>query len=88
MTRAISMMRQGDLAGSLRMNAMAAPHAASMLVLIVASVWATAQEGTPTAMWRSRMGRGAILALAGVELATLALWAARMLGCFGGPPPI
>jgi hypothetical protein len=85
MTRAALFLMRGDLASSFRMHPLALPNALVSVAFMGATVWVTARHGSPEAMWRDRLGRIAILAFLGVEGAVLALWAARMLGVFGGP---
>jgi hypothetical protein len=88
MTRAVLLMSAGHFAASLRMNALAVPSALATLAVMGATVWVTGKTGSPEGMWRDRTGRLSLLFFVGVQALVLALWGARMLGAFGGPPPL
>jgi hypothetical protein len=88
MTRAALLFLNGDIAASFRMHPLALPSVLVSVALIGATIWVTAKHGTLEAMWRDRVGRAAVLLFVGVEAAVFLLWAARMLGAFGGPVPV
>jgi hypothetical protein len=88
MTRAILLLGRGDVSASLQMHPLAVPSLLASLLFMVATVWATARLGTPTALWKTSLGRAALVTFAGVQVAILGLWVARMLGGFGGSVPV
>jgi hypothetical protein len=88
MTRAGRLLLGGDLAGSFEMHPLLVPAVAGTLSLAAATVWATWRDGTPLHVWRSRVGRGALLGFFVVGVAEIALWGARFLGLLGGPVPV
>jgi hypothetical protein len=85
MTRAILLLGRGDVSGSLHMHPLAVPSLVSSLLFMVATVWATARFGTPVALWKTSLGRAALVTFVGVQAAIFGFWVARMLGGFGGP---
>lgn len=88
MTRAAQLLRDGDLAGSLRMHPLTLPILAVTAFFAAVTVWLTYRDGTPLRIWESRVGRGATWALAAVHVAVLVLWALRAFGLLGGPVPV
>jgi hypothetical protein len=88
MTRAVLLLWRGEVAASLRMHPLAVPSALASLLFMFATVWATANLGSPIAIWGTRFGRATIATFAAVQLAILGLWVARMLGFWGGPVPV
>ena len=88
MTRAVLLLEHGEIVASLRMHPLAVPSALASLFFMSATVWATASLGTPVAIWKTRLGRVAIVSFGAVQVAIFAFWIARMLGSFGGPVPV
>jgi hypothetical protein len=87
-TRALRLLADGQVGASLRMHPLAVPVLLGGTLLMVSTVWATVTLGSPIRLHRSRFGRIAIAVAAAVYGATLALWALRWFGCFGGPVPV
>jgi hypothetical protein len=85
MTRAMHMLLDGDVAGSLRMHALVVPIVAITAFFAGVTVWLTWSQGTPLRLWESRIGRRATWALLAVHVAVVVFWALRMFGWFGGP---
>jgi len=85
MTRAVLLLGRGDVLGSLRMHPLAVPSALTSLLVMVATVWITAREGTPFAIVRRKIGQVAVAAFVAVQVAMIGVWIARMLGALGGP---
>ena|ERR1700733_2274283 len=85
MTRAILLLGHGDVMASLRMHPVAVPNALASVLIMVATVWVTATDGTPVALLHRRIGRIALATLVAVQLAVIGVWVARMLGALGGP---
>jgi len=81
-------LADGQVGASLRMHPLAVPVLLGGTLLMVSTVWATVTLGSPIRLHRSRFGRIAIAVAAAVYGATLALWALRWFGCFGGPVPV
>jgi hypothetical protein len=88
MTRAFLLLANGELGASLRMHPLLVPNVLAAAFFMGGTVWTTARVGSPAAMWSLRVGRAAIVAFGAVQMAMLGLWAARMLGFFGGPVPV
>lgn len=88
MTRAMHLLRDGDILGSLRMHALAVPIVATTAAFAAITVWLTWSQGTPFRLWETRLGRGATWALVGVHVAVVVFWALRAFGLFGGPVPV
>jgi hypothetical protein len=88
MTRAIDLMRGGDLVASLRMHPFAVPVIVVSMLFAAVTVWLTLRDGTPFRLWESRLGRASVWAMLAVHGGSLLLWALRWLGLFGGPVPV
>jgi len=56
--------------------------------LALASIWITLMEGSPFLMWRTRLGKTAILSFAAVNALVIVFWLLRAVGLFGGPVPV
>jgi hypothetical protein len=67
------------------MHPVAVPNALASVLIMVATVWVTATDGTPVALLHHRIGRIALTTLVAVQLAVIGVWVARMLGALGGP---
>jgi Protein of unknown function (DUF2752) len=85
MTRAVRLMQAGDVAGSLRMHPLALPVLAAGALIVLSTVVATLDTGTPIWFYRQRLGRLAIAFAVVVYAAALVLWILRWFGLFGGP---
>jgi hypothetical protein len=85
MTRAIRLLLRGDVAGSLRMHPLAVPVLLVGVMIATASVWSTGSMGSPVRAMQSRVSRVALWVAVAVYAATIALWALRWAGWFGGP---
>jgi small neutral amino acid transporter SnatA (MarC family) len=88
MTRAVWRLLRGDLQGSIAMHPLAIPTIVATSLIALAMVRVTFVRGGPGGMVHDRLSRLAVLALAAIQIASLALWIARMLGAFGGPVPV
>jgi hypothetical protein len=88
MTRAIHLLRDGDIVASLRMHALAVPVVATTIAFGAITVWLTWSQGTPFRLWETRIGRVSTWALVAVHVAVLLFWALRAFGLFGGPVPV
>jgi len=87
MTRAVRLLLAGDVRGSLHMHALAVPVLLAWGAFALSTVWATYRFGYPL-IHRTRSGRAAIALLVVTYAASLALWALRWMGHFGGPVPV
>jgi hypothetical protein len=88
LTRACRALLRGDWAASFAMHPLALPILTATGAVAVASVLATYTRGTPLAVVDSRAGRATLYGFAAVQLASVALWALRLCGLFGGPVPV
>jgi Protein of unknown function (DUF2752) len=88
MTRAVWLLAHGDVAGSVRMHPLAVPAVLATGGLALATVWATVRSGSPLHLWGTKLGRGAIVVLAVVEVLAVMLWGVRAMGFLGGPVPV
>jgi hypothetical protein len=88
MTRAIRLLRAGDVEASLRMHPLALPVVIAGMLLAVSTVWTTLEVGTPFDFYRRRTGRAALALAVLVYAATIVLWGLRWFGLFGGPVPV
>lgn len=84
MTRAVELLLRGDWRGSLHMHPLAVPMLLAGGLFALSTVWTTYDRGAPL-IHESRLGRIAIGALAVTYVASIALWALRWAGYFGGP---
>jgi hypothetical protein len=87
MTRAVRLLLIGNWRGSLHMHPLALPVLLAAGCFALSTVWVTYRRGYPL-VHESRLGRGALVALGVVYVASIALWGLRWLGCFGGPVPV
>jgi hypothetical protein len=85
MTRAAWMLLRGDVHGSIAMHPLAIPTLAATLLIALAMVRVTFVRGAPSGMVDDRLSRGAVVAFVAIQIASVALWVARMLGALGGP---
>jgi hypothetical protein len=88
MTRAVRLLHDGDVAASVQMHPLALPVLAAGALLVLSTVWATLDAGTPVYFYRRRLGRLAIGFAVAVYAAALVLWILRWFGLFGGPVPV
>ena len=88
MTRALLLLAGGHVEASLRMHPLAVPVLAMGLFFMFSTVWTTLAIGTPLSLYKGRLGRVTLVAMAIVYGAALALWIARGFGLFGGPVPV
>ncbi len=88
MTRAILLLADGRVEESLRMHALAVPVLLMGVFFMLSTVWTTLAIGTPLTLYRGRLGRVTLAAMAIVYGAAFALWGARCFGLFGGPVPV
>lgn len=88
MTRAVYLMRDGDIGASLRMHPLAFPEIGVAAFFVAVTLWLTWREGSPFQLWGARLGRWALLAVAATHVASALLWAFRWIGLFGGPVPV
>ena len=88
MSRAMLLLREGDLAASLAMHPLAVPTAVTQLAFAIVTVVLTLRLGTPLTLWSKRAGRVSAYAALGVLFLDLLLWLARFGGFFHGPVPV
>ena len=88
MTRAMDLLLHGELGASLAMHPLAIPTALSQLAFAIVTVFLSFRHGTPFLLWKTRVGRVAVHAVAIVMLLDLLLWIARFLGLANGPVPV
>jgi hypothetical protein len=88
MTRALVLVAAGDLAGSFRLQPLAVPALTAVALVAVSTVRAASATGNATDVRRDRAGRFAVGLAVVVYVASVALWAARLFGAFGGPVPV
>ena len=84
MTRAVTLLVEGDWRGSLHMHPLALPVLAAGATFALATVWTTYVYGWPL-VHKSRLGRASLVGLGVAYAASIILWALRWLGLFGGP---
>jgi Protein of unknown function (DUF2752) len=85
MTRALAAMARGDVAGSLRLHALAVPTLGAEVLFAAVTVLATFTLGAPWELVRARWGRASLVLVGAVFALDVVLWALRALGAFGGP---
>ncbi len=85
MTRAVHLLRDGEVLASLRLHPLTVPIIAITIFFAGVTVWLTWSQGTPLRIWESRLGRGATWAMVAVHVAVLVFWGLRAFGLFGGP---
>lgn len=88
MTRALHLLVDGDVSGSLHMHPLAVPVLLVGLLFMGSTVVTTLQLGSPLTVYRTRPGRWIIGAMVVVYGATLLVWIARWFGFLGGPVPV
>jgi hypothetical protein len=88
MTRAVELLLHGDARASLAMHPLAVPTALTQLAFAIVTVLVTLRHGTPFVLWKTRMGRWSVYAVAFVVACDLFLWIARALGFMHGPVPV
>ena len=87
MTRALALAAAGDVAGSLRLHPLAVPALVATALVAVSTVRAAWATGNATDVRRDAAGRFAVGLAVVVYVASVALWAARLFGAFGGRSP-
>ena len=85
MTRAAWLLLRGDVQGSIAMHPLAIPTLLATLLIALAMLRVTFVRGGPGGMVDDRLSRLAVVAFVAIQMASVALWIARMLGAFGGP---
>jgi small neutral amino acid transporter SnatA (MarC family) len=88
MTRAVWRLLRGDVRGSIAMHPLAIPTLLAAALLVLAMVRVTFARGGPGGMVHDTLSRLAVLAFVAIQVASVAVWIARMLGAFGGPVPV
>ena len=88
MTRAMDLLLHGELAASLAMHPLAIPTALTQLAFAVVTIVLTFRHGTPFMLWKTRVGRLVVYAVAVVLLLDLLLWIGRFAGLAHGPVPV
>ncbi len=88
MTRALLLLAGGHVEASLRMHPLALPVLVMGIFFMGSTVASTLSIGTPLTLYKGRLGRVTLGAMAIVYGAALALWIARSFGLFGGPVPV
>jgi hypothetical protein len=85
MTRAVRLFLHGDFAASLAMHPLAVPIVLATGGVALATVLLTLTRGSPLSLLESRPARAALVAFVALEVLSVALWALRFAGLFGGP---
>ena len=85
MTRAAWLLLRGDVRGSIAMHPLAIPTLLATALIALAMVRVTFARGGVGGMVDDRLSRLAVVAFVAIQIASVALWIARMLGAFGGP---
>lgn len=88
MTRAFDLLFHGDVAASLGMHPLALPTAIAQLAFAAVTVVVSLRHGTPFALWRTHIGRLAVVAAATVLALDVVLWLLRFAGFAHGPVPV
>ena len=88
LTRASRLLLSGDVSASLHLQPLLVPLVLAMAALGVGVVAATLVHGHPGALVQARSGRAVLVFALVVTAATVALWALRFTGFFGGPVPV
>ena len=88
LTRATLMLFHGDVTGSLHMHPLAVPMLLCWGAIALATLMATWNTGVPWSFYRSKLGKGAVVATLFTYVALVAVWVLREQGLLGGRVPV